>query len=144
MNIAEISFIPLAADLPAGKAYGMAKALATSRQSTLVRLTLEDGTEGVGEAWGMPGVNLAYLPLLQSYLLGAHVLDVEQVFAQILARHYHFGLQNQMMASLSGIDIAAKDAAGKALGVPVHRLIGGKHADFVQVYGSGGYITEHP
>src|SRR3954451_22394761 len=112
MLITDLAFIPLGANLPEGGAYGMAKALATARQTTLVRLKLEDGTEGVGEAWGIPGVNVAYLPLLQSYLVGANVFDVEPVFAQILARHYHFGLQNQMIASLSGIDMAAKDAAG--------------------------------
>lgn len=144
MQIRQLSFIPLSAPLPEGEAYGMAKSLATARQTTLVKLVLNDGTEGYGEAWGMPGVNLAYLPFLQSYLLGTNVLDVEQVFAQCLARHYHFGVQNQFMACLSGIDIAAKDAAGKALGVPVYRLIGGKRWDGVQVYASGGYITENP
>lgn len=144
MRVSQLSFIPLSATLPEGGAYGMAKSLATARQTTLVKLVLEDGTEGYGEAWGMPGVNLAYLPLLQSYLLGTNVLDVEQVFAQCLARHYHFGVQNQFMACLSGIDIAAKDAAGKALGIPVYRLIGGKRWDEVHVYASGGYITENP
>jgi D-galactarolactone cycloisomerase len=143
MRITRLDFLPLSATLPEGGAYGMAKSLATARQTTLVRLALEDGTEGYGEAWGIPGVNLAYLPMLQAYVLGADVLDVEQVFAQCLARHYHFGVQGQFMACLSGIDIAAKDAAGKMLGVPVHRLIGGKRWDSVHVYASGGYITEN-
>lgn len=144
MNIVSIAFIALSAPMPDGGAYGMSKALATSRQSTLVRLRLDDGTEGWGEAWGMPAANLAYLPMLQAALTGAHVLDVEQAFAMILARNYHFGIQGPLMACISGIDIAAKDAAGKALGVPVHRLLGGKRWDSVPVYASGGYITEHP
>ncbi len=144
MQISQLTFIPVSAPLPEGGAYGMAKSLATARQSTIVRMVLENGIEGYGEAWGIPGVNLAYLPLLQSYLLGSDVLDVEQVFAQCLARHYHFGIQGQFMACLSGIDIAAKDAAGKLLGVPVHRLIGGKRWDRVHVYASGGYITADP
>jgi len=116
--ITDISFIALSASLPDGKAYGMSKSLVTARQSTLVVIKTEAGTEGVGEAWGVPQVNMAYLPLLKSYLLGADVTDVELVFARILARHYHFGLQNQMMACLSGIDIAAKDAVGKETGCP--------------------------
>lgn len=142
MQVDQIDFIPVSASLPEGRAYGMSKALATARQSTLVRLRLRDGTEGVGEAWGMPAVNLAYLPLLRSYLEGQHVLDVEHVFSRILARHYHFGVQGPLVACLSGIDIAAKDAAGQALGIPVHRLIGGKRTDQIHVYGSGGYLTE--
>ncbi|HEY1887702.1 MAG TPA: mandelate racemase/muconate lactonizing enzyme family protein, partial [Roseiarcus sp.] len=82
----------------------MSKSLVMARQATLVVIKTEAGMEGVGEAWGVPQVNVAYLPLLKSYLIGADVTDVELVFARILARHYHFGLQNQMMACLSGID----------------------------------------
>ncbi len=144
MKIKSLSFIALGAKLPEGQAYGMAKALSTARQSTLVRLVLENGIEGWGEAWGIPAVNQAYLPLLETYVRDANLLDIEQVFAQILARHYHFGTQGPMIACLSGIDIAAKDATGKLFGVPVHRLIGGKRWDSVPVYGSGGYITRDP
>ncbi len=144
LKIRDIVFISLLAELPKGKAYGMSKSLATARQTTLVRLVLEDGTEGYGEAWGMPPVNQAYLPFLKDYLIGTDVLDVEQTFSRIMARHYHFGVQGPIMACISGIDIAAKDAAGKMLGVPVHRLIGGKRWERVEVYASGGYITENP
>jgi D-galactarolactone cycloisomerase len=143
-SITDISFIGLLAPLPHGKAYGMSKSLATARQATLVVIKTEAGMEGIGEAWGVPQVNVAYLPLLKSYLIGADVTDVELVFARILARHYHFGLQNQMMACLSGIDIAAKDAVGKETGLPVCRLIGGRGNDRVPIYASGGYLTEQP
>ncbi|MBN9202246.1 MAG: hypothetical protein J0H70_12985, partial [Microbacterium chocolatum] len=40
-----------------------------------------------------------------------------------------------------GIDIAAHDAMGKLLGVPVCDLIGGRQRDRVPVYASGGYFT---
>jgi len=143
MLIDDISFIPLQVQLPAGSAYGMSKSLANARATTLVRLKLADGTEGIGECWGMPQVNLAMLPLVKGYLLGTHVLDIEHAFAQMLARHYHFGVQGPMTWCISGIDMAAKDAAGKALGQPVHRLIGGKQAAAVQIYASGGYLTEN-
>jgi D-galactarolactone cycloisomerase len=144
LKIKDIVFVSLHAQLPEGMAYGMSKSLATARQTTLVRLTLENGTEGYGEAWGLPAVNQAYLPLIRGYLLGINTLDVEQSFFRILARHYHFGVQGPLMACLSGIDMAAKDAAGKLLGVPVHRLLGGKRWERVEVYASGGYITDRP
>lgn len=144
MKIAALAFIALSAPLSDGKAYGMSKALATGRQSTLVRLTLEDGTEGYGEAWGMPAVNRAYEAFLASYVVGTSVFDIEHAFGRIIARHYHFGVQNQMMAAISGVDIAAKDAAGKVLGLPVSRLIGGRRLDRVPFYASGGYLTETP
>lgn len=144
MKIASVEFVALSASLAEGKAYGMSKRLATGRQSTLVILTLEDGTTGHGEAWGPPTFNQAFLPLLAGYLAGTDVFDVEHVYDRILARHYHFGLQNPMMTAISGIDIAAKDAAGKLLGVPVCRLIGGRNLDAVPIYASGGYLTESP
>jgi len=143
MDIEDISFIPLQAQLPAGGAYGMAKGLATARATTLVRLKLASGVEGVGECWGMPAVNLAMLPLLKGYLVGTNVLDAEHVFSQIISKHYHFGVQGALMWSISGVDIAAKDAAGKALDLPVSRLIGGANASRVQIYASGGYLTEN-
>lgn len=143
MVIDDISFVPLQSPLPAGSAYGMSKSLATARATTLVRLRLTDGTEGIGECWGMPQVNLAVLPLVKSYIVGTNVLDIEHAYSLMLARHYHFGVQGPMTWCISGIDMAAKDAAGKKLGLPVHRLIGGKQAAQVQIYGSGGYLTEN-
>lgn len=116
MVIDDISFIALQAQLPPGGAYGMSKSLATARATTLVRLKLAGGTEGIGECWGMPPVNLAMLPLIKSYLVGTNVLDIEHSYSLMLARHYHFGVQGPMTWCISGIDMAAKDAAGKALG----------------------------
>jgi len=124
------------------KPYGMAKGLATARQSTIVVIETADGIQGVGEAWGPPAANMANLGLLKGYVEGRDVADIELIFQLIIARHYHFGIQNQLMACLSGIDMAAKDALGKQAGLPLCRLIGGRGAERVPVYASGGYITE--
>ena len=144
MKIKSIAFVALTVPLGAGKAYGMSKSLATGRQSTLVRLTLENGTIGYGEAWGIPAVNKAFEPFLSSYLVGTDVFSCEHVFSRILARHYHFGVQGGLMWSISGIDIAAKDAIGKLTGLPVAKLIGGQRISSVPIYASGGYLTETP
>ena len=45
--------------------YGMAKGLATARQSTIVEIETADGIRGVGEAWGPPAANMANLGLLK-------------------------------------------------------------------------------
>jgi D-galactarolactone cycloisomerase len=84
---------------------------------------------------------MANLGLLKGYVEGRDVADIELAFQLIIARHYHFGIQNQLMACLSGIDMAAKDALGKKVGLPLCRLIGGRGAERVPVYASGGYIT---
>ena len=143
MIIEDVSFLAVQAELAPRTAYGMSKSLASARAATLVRLTLADGTVGVGECWGIPAVNLAMLPLIRGYLNGRHVLDIEHAFSLMLARHYHFGVQGPMTWCISGIDMAAKDAVGKSLGLPAHRLIGCKQADRVHIYASGGYLTEN-
>lgn len=143
MKIDSVTFVALAVPV-SGKAYGMSRLIASGRQSTLVRLQLDDGTEGVGEAWGPPSLNQGYFGLLKGYLEGTNVFEIEHAFDRILARHYHFGLQNPMLSSISGIDMAAKDAMGKLLGLPVSRLIGGRRIESVPIYASGGYLTEKP
>ena len=57
---------------------------------------------------------------------------------------YHLGLQNQMTALASGINIALYDAIGKThglLGVPAARRQGQER---IPVYASDGYLTHDP
>ena len=130
--------------MPEGRAYGASMGLATSRQTGLIFVELKDGTVGAGEAWGPPKVSAAYLDLIRSYFIGCDVFAFEHAVDLILARHYHFGIQNQMMSVISGIDVAARDAAARHLGVPLHALIGGARQTSVPVYASGGYVTADP
>ena len=68
----------------------------------------------------------------------------EQAASAIRSTHYHFGIQNQTMSCLSGIDIACLDANGKMLSLPVVKLLGGPARDRLPIYASGGYFTEEP
>ncbi len=143
-EIREIRLVGLKHDLPEGRAYGASMGLATSRQTGLIFVELADGTVGLGEAWGPPGVSAAYLDLIRPYFIGCSVFAFEHAVDLVLSRHYHFGIQNQMMSVISGIDVAARDAAAKRLGVPLYDLIGGARELEVPIYASGGYITAAP
>lgn len=142
--IREIRLVSLRHDLAEGRAYGASMGLATFRQTGIVFVELADGTVGVGEAWGPAQVSAAYLDMIRAYFVGSSVFAFEHAVDLILSRHYHFGIQNQMMAVISGIDMAARDAAAKRLGVPLHALIGGARMSEVPIYASGGYITAEP
>jgi len=141
-RIREITLTPLRH--PLAVPYGMARGLAAARQCTLVTLRTDDGIEGFGEAWGPPAAVLGYFEAVKDAWLGRDLFAHAQALPLILARSYHFGIENQMLALASGIDIAAHDAIGKRLGLPVHALIGGKVVDRVAVYASGGYMTADP
>lgn len=143
-RIRDIRLIGLSWRMPPEEAYGMARGLTSVRGAGLVLLQTEDGVEGIGEAWGPATVTRAYLDLVRSYFVGTSVYAQRGVAQTILARHYHFGTQNGLVALLSGIDIAAHDAIGKLHGVPVCDLIGGRQRDQVPAYASGGYFTLAP
>jgi D-galactarolactone cycloisomerase len=139
--IRDIALTALEYRLPGGRAYGMARGLTDRRSAGIIVLTTEDGIEGIGESWGPPSVTRAYLALLRDYFIGTSIFAQHAVAQTILAKHYHLGTRNQLMALLSGIDIAALDAIGKRFGVSVADLLGGRLRTQVPVYASGGYLT---
>jgi D-galactarolactone cycloisomerase len=57
-------------------------------------------------------------------------------------RSRDYGQKGAMVAALSGIDIALWDLKGRALGVPVSTLLGGRHTDVLEAYASGCYFRE--
>jgi D-galactarolactone cycloisomerase len=143
-TIKDIRIIALEFALPEHKAYGMARGLTARRQSSIIEVETRDGVVGIGEAWGPAAVTAAYLDLIRPYYIGREIFDHELVWSHLVNKHYHFGLQNQMVTCVSGINIACHDAIGHLLNVPVCKLLGGKARDRVPVYASGGYITSDP
>ncbi len=141
-KITEITLIPLLA--PLARPYGMARGLMGSRQSAILRLRTADGAEGLGEAWGPAAVTRAHLEMLRPLLIGTDVHDVELVAGRLLAQFYHAGIQNQLVAALGAVDMAALDAVGHLHGLPVARLLGGIARTRLPVYASGGYMTAEP
>jgi len=137
--IRDIRLVPLSYAPPVP--YGSARGLAPVRGGSLVILQTEDGVEGIGEAWGPPGVTAACLDVLKPFFLGRSVFAQRGAAAMVLAKLYHAGTQNQFVSLMGGIDIAAHDAMGKILGVSVADLIGGRLREHIPVYASGGYFT---
>ena len=140
-RIARITLHPVLHVMGEAGAYGMARGLVPARGATIVEVETNTGISGFGEAWGPPAFCAAYLDFVVSDWRGARLSDHPALFHRMLARNYHFGVQNGLMALLSGVDVAAHDALGKELGLPVHALLGGRVRDSVPVYGSGGYFT---
>lgn len=140
-RIRDIRIVALEFAVPDDQAYGMARGLTARRGGGLVILETDEGIEGIGESWGPTRITAEYLALVKPYFVGTSVFAQRGVAQTIFAKHYHFGIQNQLVSLLSGIDIAAHDAMGKLLGLSVADLIGGRQRERVAAYASGGYFT---
>lgn len=115
-----------------------------SRGATIVEVLTDAGLVGWGEALcqGLqpPEITAATIRgTLAPLLVGADPRDVEPLWHRMYMRTRDFGMQGAVVAAISGVDIALWDLAGKALGQPVWRLLGGAFRDRVRVYATGFY-----
>lgn len=99
-----------------------------------VRVHTDEGIVGYGEshAWGFHEATAQIIVKFARYLVGEDASRIEHHW-QYLYRAFHFR-GSSIMGALSAIDIALWDIKGKALGVPVYELLGGKTRDRVRVY----------
>lgn len=107
----------------------------------LVRITTEDGLSGWGEAHSPPIPRVAQAliaDLFAPQLIGRDPLAIEAIwdalYASMRLRGYSSGV---LLEALAGVDIALWDLAGKALGRPVHTLLGGPFRTAIPCYHSG-------
>ncbi len=94
------------------------------------------GIKGLGEAgnWGYLNATADAILKFRDYLIGKDPFRIED-FNQNFYRSVYFR-GSVIMSAISAIDIALWDIKGKALGVPVYELLGGRTRDKVRVYAS--------
>lgn len=100
-----------------------------------VKLYTDDGIEGVGEAtleWKTETV-VAALNELERVLVGRDPFAVDRIIEE-LHRDSYWRTGAVFRTALGAIDAALLDIKGKALGVPVFELLGGKFRDRVTCY----------
>jgi L-alanine-DL-glutamate epimerase-like enolase superfamily enzyme len=106
-----------------------------SRNFLFVVVDTDEGIYGAGEA-GITGRELAVMGAIEHFkplLVGQDPARSEHIW-QLLARGGFFPAQRILMAAISAIDIALWDIKGKALGVPIYDLLGGRVRDRVVCY----------
>ena len=94
----------------------------------LIRIETNQGICGYGEV--RDGASHRYALFLKSRLLGENPCDVERIFKRIR----QFGHHGRQGGGVSGVEMALWDLAGKAYGVPVYQLLGGRYRDRVRLY----------
>ena len=102
-------------------------------------LFLRIDTDGGPSGWGEPIVEgraatvAAAVRELTPYLLGRDPRQIEDIWQTLYRGGFYRG-GPVLMSAIAGIDQALWDIKGRALGVPVHELLGGRVRDRVQVY----------
>lgn len=111
----------------------------------LLEIETDDGLVGVGECSNWPGGGNALvhaaLERVRDALLGRDPSRIEQIWAELFRRFTYLGSRGLVTAVISGIDIALWDLKGKALGRPVHDLLGGAVRDAIPLYTHPGGET---
>jgi L-alanine-DL-glutamate epimerase-like enolase superfamily enzyme len=111
----------------------------------VVRIMTDEGIDGYGEAENSKPYLKPHVLFYKQLILGEDPTNVERVMLKIR----RLGAFKPWGAAVSAIEMALWDIAGKAAGVPVYKLIGGKVRDQVRVYNGnvrfpmGGYEPQH-
>ncbi|MEX0405963.1 mandelate racemase/muconate lactonizing enzyme family protein [Aquibium sp. LZ166] len=130
----------------------------TTFDSAILRIETDDGLVGWGEgknAAGSAGEYAALVHLLNTEvgpkLIGRDAGDITGTWEMLYngARHESAAAAGHAMpglsrrgltvAAISAVDIALWDILGKSLGQPVWQLLGGRKADRLPAYASGGW-----
>lgn len=101
-----------------------------------VQIYTDAGIVGLGEAgnWGYLQATAEAILKFRDYLIGKDPFRIEDLNQNFYRSVYFRG--SVIMSAISAIDIALWDIKGKALGVPVYELLGGKTREKVRVYAS--------
>jgi galactonate dehydratase len=104
-----------------------------------VRVYTDQGIVGQGESTDAATGSVPIIRSFSRLLIGQDPLNIEAAFERIRTSGVFSGAQaGQYVTALSGVETALWDLAGKALGVPVFQLLGGKVRNRVRVYCDSG------
>ena len=96
----------------------------------VVRVVTDEGISGYGEVESYKPYLKSHVLHYRQFILDEDPTDVERVMLKIR----HRGAFKPWGSAVSAIEMALWDVAGKAAGVPVYKLLGGKIRDRVRVY----------
>ncbi|TMI85039.1 MAG: mandelate racemase/muconate lactonizing enzyme family protein, partial [Bacillati bacterium ANGP1] len=139
MKITKVEAIPLRIpDLDGTRADGI-------QDDVIVRVHTDAGITGIGEADASPEVVKALVDApvswarsqgLAGMLIGENPLHTERLWDKMYQGTLWMGRGGVTIEAISAVDIALWDIKGKALGLPVHTLLGGARRDSISLYAS--------
>ena len=116
-----------------------------TQDTLVVRVHTDEGIVGIGEVDSSPLVAKAIIEAPMSHaiarglrecVVGANPLEIAPLWERMYQGSIFFGRGGAAQQAISGIDMALWDIAGKALGQPVYRLLGGAFHTRLRAYAS--------
>jgi L-alanine-DL-glutamate epimerase-like enolase superfamily enzyme len=98
---------------------------------SLVKVETDAGIYGVGEAGASGPVVRAHLRLMEPLLRGEDPLEIEKLFTRMVTQQHTYRVH---IPTVSGVDIALWDLAGKILNRPVSSLLSGRFREEIPLY----------
>ncbi len=117
------------------------------RTISVIKIETDEGIHGLGETYiGVfaPEATQALVRQLEADLLGRDPMDTAGIANILKLAIYYWGRFGMSASIAGGIEMALWDIKGKALGVPVYQLLGGKARDHIPAYASGGNNKPFP
>ncbi len=124
MKITEVKTYNL--KYPLVEPFANSRGWSKARSAGVVEIRTDTGITGWGEGLSIPSQSMA-----DTHLIGKNPFDVELIWDAIC------GQGSGNIAAISAVDIALWDIMGKALDLPVYRLLGGAFRDRIPAYASG-------
>ena len=105
-----------------------------------ILLHTDSGLIGIGETHhGADPAEVLMHEYAHGMLLGSNPEDIEKIWQQMYKRASLFGFMGAELRAISAIDMALWDLLGKALDLPLYRILGGRTREQVPIYFSGIY-----
>jgi len=117
----------------------------SSQDALLVRVSTDAGITGWGEVDSCPWVIKAIIEApvshtlvtgLREVLIGEDPLEIGRLWRKMYESTLYCGREGAFVHAMAGIDLALWDIKGKALDLPVWKLIGARHRERLRVYAS--------
>ena len=139
MKITDVKSHVLQYDMP--EELGYSQQYYAKRTAHLVEVRTDEGLTGWGECFGPGNVAIANKAIVEKVIapmvIGRDPLDRDVIWHHVYNLLRDHGQKGMPIQALSGVDIALWDLSGKIAGLPLCRLLGGRHRDRVPVYGYG-------
>lgn len=146
MEITRITSHVLQYEMP--EKLGYSQQYYSMRTAHLVEVETDEGVTGWGECFGPGNIAIANKGIvekvIQPMILGMDPMDRDVIWHKVYNLMRDHGQKGMPLQSLSGVDIALWDIAGKVAGLPIHKLIGGAHRTSVSCYGYGMMLRDEP